>query len=362
MKKTILGTMISACCFSAVAGDFTVLIDKKNSNYVHATTSKETTDWVTTSTSCVFNKEANEYYYGVDFQQTETCTDHQERETIVKTIYPDGSEKEISRTNESQNKTLPSTTLTKQGTHLEMTCEDILNEGFSIGDNNYVLSQSGNPTVYCDMTRNGGGWMRVVNHDWYSDKTVPNSQFQLTSNRTITDSGGVNRALPDGFWVNDWISSTGSNPPRWKIIEETPIYAWEEIMVDLEGLAFRSLDGWHPSGATYGNSGDVNSQYLDGFSLTYGEIGSAKHLHSFAVGHYTDYDIRDANLGWLNGDYTYTGQASYFESNTAMVSSTGLLKAPVKSKDNEKISLRLMSDQSVYDETIGLRKYILWVR
>jgi len=133
-------------------------------------------------------------------------------------------------------------------------------------------------------------------------------------------------------------------------------------MVDFEGMAFRSLDGWHPAGASYGNSGDINSQYLDGFSLTYGDIGSAKHLHSFAVGHNTDSDKLNNFLSWMNNDYTYIYQGSYFESNTAKLTENALLKKPNKSKSLEKISLRFMADQAVSDETIGFRKYILWVR
>jgi len=194
MKKTILGTLISMSCFSVLAsGEFTIIIDKKNNEYINATTIKETTDWSTISTSCVFDKETSEIYHGISFQQEETCTEKQEREIITITKYPDGTQKEISRIKEIQDKEFPSVINTKVGTHLESTCKDILDNGFSIGDNNYVISQSGNPTVFCDMTRNDGGWMRVVNHDWYSNKTAPNNQFQVTTNRIIKDYGNINR-------------------------------------------------------------------------------------------------------------------------------------------------------------------------
>lgn len=362
MKKTFLISLLSLNVSLAMAsGEFTVLISKENNSYVHAKTINETTEWLTISSNCEKDKTEDQYYFGVAFEQTETCIDSQERFAIKKKVYPDGKEEELSRVVEKREHVVSVNKTDLTGVHLESTCKDILDNGFSYGDGNYSINQDDTPIVYCDMNRNGGGWMRVLNHDWYLDKSVPNSQFQVTTNRSITATNGVVTSLPDAFWVNDFQSNVDPTIGQWKTISATPIYNWTETMVDFEGLGFRSLDGWHPS--SYTGLGDINKQYFDGFSLTYGDIGNTKHIHSFTIGHNNDQEVKDTYLAWLKeSDFTYQYQGNYFESNTAKVSASGLLKTLDKSSGKEPIYLRFMADQSYQDESIGFRKYILWVR
>lgn len=358
IKKSII-TLAIIASVSSMASYVTLIKD----TYSIGKSSELTivNDWVDVGLEyCQNDKETSDIYYNISFEQKETCNQDQERTIDVYDLKYNGEKTLISSTKETRTNLISENTTTKVGTHLEQTCKGILDNGFSFGNGTYAINQTGTPNVFCDMSRNGGGWMRVVNYNWYENKTTPSSQFQSTTGRIIVDTSSTSRKLPDGFWVQDWTASAASTGQRWKEINTTPIHAWSEAMVDFEGLGFRSLDGWHPSNAF---TGDVNAQYMDGFSLTYGNAGSRKHLYSFAIGYGTDATPKANNLSWLDSNhFTYGAQGTTTLNDiTHQIIKNGL-KLDLKTIGKENISLRFMADQHVNDETIGFRKYILWVR
>lgn len=360
MNKKMKGvSLLTASIASSFAMANYVIVVSENYETVTGYEDTVTSEWLDVgSASCSNDIETSDKYYGESFQQTETCNQNQER-TVEKYFVDHEGNRTLKSTDKESKVVTTSTTNPTTGTHLEASCKDVLSNGYSKGTGNYVIQQSGNPTVYCDMTRNGGGWMRVVNHNWYENKTAPNSQFDSTNGKTIHNTSNVTETLPDAFWVKDWAGSAGSTGQRWVSIDATPIHAWTESMIDFDGLGYRSLDGWAPSS---GLSSNVNGQYLDGFSVTYGNSGSRKHLHSFAIGHKTYTSYLNTHLSWIGSDYSYGEQSiRNISANSHQMVVNGLKKS-AKTLGRDMISLRLMADQHYADETIGFRKYIVWVR
>ncbi len=366
MKKRFLATLILATISShATENNYVIVVSEKENNYEVRTaqTVTEYTSWENIGEQqCSVDISVGSVYYGTTFKQKETCVQNIKRDEILKYVYDDGTERIISSTVINDFDTVISNhDLT--GTHLEETCKDILNNSHSRGTGEYVISQSGNPTVYCEMNRNGGGWMRVVNYDWYTNRNYMPSNLDNTTNKNISYAGS-NFLFPDAWWVHPW-GEQAANTNRWIEVNAQPIYAWTESMIDFEGLGFRSLDEFtniHNNGIQDRDS--VNGQYLDGFSFTYGNNGSREHLYSVSVGYSTpsEGDRLSGDLSWIGSYYDHKSNTDYMSGFNSFSLYSKNIIGKIKPIGNEKVSLRLMADQIEGDESIGMRKYILWVR
>ncbi len=354
MNKKILLVSIIANISISQASEFNVIIDNNDKSYSHGVYEEIMTEWVTVEKlDCNKDFRPSEFYYDKDFTQTETCLEKQERSLIKKVTYKNGTEEIISVEKETQSITTTETNSLK-GTHLEENCENIILNGYSYGDGEYKITLNGGMNAYCDMTRNGGGWMRLSNYDWDKDSyNIPNNLIR-TENRTITSYTGADYTFRNSWQTRDFTSSEMTANPNGFYWEEVSIptngFAWKQTMIDIHAYYEISIDAYRVA-TTSRDSITVNGQYLDGISLTYGNQGSRNHIYSITT---TTTDISRSGLEWLVNSGNY-GVGENWTGSNAIVSKQ-------KPTGTENISARLMSNQVYYDEKVGLKIFKVWVK
>lgn len=152
MKKIILSLFIILAT-TALADNFVVVVDKDENAYNSG--SVVVSDWLKINKICSYDNIAEDFYYGVDFKQIETCSIEEER-TITTTRYNNGVEEVIKET-EERTRSEVSEPLDLVGTHLESSCQNILMNGFGSKDGYFKIKRGDKePNVYCDMEE--GGW------------------------------------------------------------------------------------------------------------------------------------------------------------------------------------------------------------
>jgi hypothetical protein len=365
MKKNKITLALSMSLMTSMvySSNFKVIIDQENNTYTSGKLTIVESEWIEKEKSCEIDIENSDVYKGISFEQTETCETTLEKTETTKMVYDDGRPDQILLVTKTE-KTETNINKTNQvGSHLEDSCKNIKLFDSNLKDGSYELNLSGNPTVYCDMTRNGGGWMRVTNYDWAENQNNIPSTLEKGNSKTIFYNNQT-FLLADGWWVSPW-GAQPANTMRWVEIDAQPITSWSETMIDFEGLGYRSLDEFynvHNSGIS--DRSTVNGQYVDGFSFTYGNQGSRSHLFTVAVGYLSPPDDENrlsGELSWIGSDYDYKDNTESLAGYSSVLYSK-TITGKIKPYGNEKISLRLMADQVEGDETIGIRKYILWVR
>lgn len=164
MKKSYL-TLIILLSSSTLATEYVSLINKEHTVYDYDSFVDKTvyTEWIDVGEEeCAIDFLTSDIYYNKDFTQTKLCTTNQERQKQVHRISSSGVEI-ISEETEYQ-------TIEEEkeyelvGTHLEISCNNILNNGYSSGDGMYHLNPYNDSSIteaYCDMTTEGGGWTAV---------------------------------------------------------------------------------------------------------------------------------------------------------------------------------------------------------
>lgn len=183
MKKLnliILG-IITTPCF---ADSYVVIIDKEQNNYEaveYYNDNDIASEWTEISQDCSFDYLETDFYYNVSFTQTETCTINEERTVSTERTYSDGT-KEIIETNTETRESQTETTNDLVGTYTENSCFDILNNGWSYGNDVYRISNGYD--VYCDQTSNGGGWTLVFNHNTSGGYFTSDSEALSTNNNS----------------------------------------------------------------------------------------------------------------------------------------------------------------------------------
>lgn len=353
-KITLMILTLTASIY-ANSSSFLVVVDKDHNEYEHdeGTLIVETSPWKDVgSEKCSVDLTEDQFYYGEAFTQTEDCDQEQERTITTYREFSNGNKTVESVTKETQTVT-ETNEYDLVGTHLENTCLDILNNNYSNGDGTYRVLFNGGMDVYCDMTRNGGGWTRLSNYDFSKnpDNIPPN--LVKTVNRTITAYHGGQHTFRDGWYPRD-ITAVDYTQFNWTEIEiSSNGQPWTQTMIDMRNNFEISTDGYRVYTASR-DSTSVNGQYLDGASLTYGYNGARNHLYSV-----TNITSDVERISWLNNSDSNVW--NNYGTNIDMFGSNAYVSG-VKASGTESISVRLMVNQLWNDEMSGLRMFKVWIR
>jgi hypothetical protein len=181
MKKTLISLFLLSTFSTQAAEEFKVIISSEANDYVVGGFTDETTygNWTEVSNICSFDKETSEYYFNKSFVQKESCVKTEERTVVTERTYKNGTKEVIKNETETKSTTVSKTTNTVLGTHKEASCKNILNNGYSVGDDTYELSNGLN--VFCDQTTDGGGWTLVFNHDVSSGYFTTDAESSLVN-------------------------------------------------------------------------------------------------------------------------------------------------------------------------------------
>ena len=135
----------------------------------------------------------------------------------------------------------------------------------------WIRSSNGSAVrVYCDMTRScgniTGGWMRVASLNW-SNESLPCPNGFKERNDSGIRTCGINSI------------ANGSCP---SLIFETYSTVYSRVCGKINGYQVGSTDAFAVHGR--GSNTDIDSNYVDGVSLTYG-INPRRHIWTFVAAH-----------------------------------------------------------------------------
>lgn len=190
-KKTLLALSVGITT-QAFASGYVVVVGSEDVNYEVGegyTESVSYTVWISdpyNAATCSFDKEASDVYYGESFSKTEECNTPEIRTKTITRTYISGK---VETTEEIENRITTTSQVTSDtGTHLESSCNDILNNGYSKGDGTYFIKPSSNSefNVVCDMTTDGGGWTQIVSNG----TTINTPNFKTEINAIWGDGVG----------------------------------------------------------------------------------------------------------------------------------------------------------------------------
>ncbi len=205
--------------------------------------------------------------------------------------------------------------------------------------------------VECDMDTSGGGWTRIVTHDFSAD-TCPGDWAAHGSEplcyRNTSAGGGE--------------AKSASFP--------TLGVTWSEVLGSIRARQYHSMDAFGQSRS--GSS--VEDLYVDGISVTAGVPGSRDHLFSFGVGISTQNNSSyscpaqtgPAAQGFVGSNYLC-------ESGNTASGWTGTWYSPDLfdgqwfevdrgGNSTEDVEVRLMSNQSSSNEDVGVEWMEIYVR
>ncbi len=143
-------------------------------------------------------------------------------------------------------------------------CLDILNGGYSIGDDWYWIDPTGSGAfqAWCDQTTDNGGWTRVLDAD-YSVDPCPGAW-------SASAQGG-------GSCVR---AASGSNGLIRSASFDTFGIVWGEVLGTGSGWQYGSCDAFGDNPPV-----DLESTYGEVVSFTIGAPGSREHLFSYVCGY-----------------------------------------------------------------------------
>ena len=315
-KKTIALLLIP---MFAIADDFVTIVSGLDNTYIKDSFTQEIeiSDWTNVgSKTCVSDVLESDIYYGESATQNNDCDQSQSRTITTTTTYKSGKV-EVENKNESRVVNT-SETVSIVGTHLESTCKNILDNGFSKGDSDYhIIHGDNNINVYCEMSRDNGGWMLVrrINNTWYNFTDNLSGAEVLGSYESNPLSSLTFGMKFNDFSFNDFLFTTGDKQ-KWLITNKSSVYdGWTATVScgDSTGQVLKSSS--NPNGETqivnwckrvgqsedpwisiesHGHNG--NSGAVDSFehSMLYGEKNASEY-----------YDGWDYYLNNLNGVSVY---------------------------------------------------------
>ena len=160
MKKTIISAFVIFST-SLYASNYNVII-KKEQNFVTEQKGVSYTEWAFVYNECNNDIEVDELYYNETAVQNSVCQDNYIR-TKTTTTTDEFGNVVIKDEEEKKNEITSNESNLITGTHIENSCQLILNNGYSNGDGIYFVSVNSTPVeVACYMTIDGGGWTLVT--------------------------------------------------------------------------------------------------------------------------------------------------------------------------------------------------------
>jgi hypothetical protein len=225
-------------------------------------------------------------------------------------------------------------------------CKEILNHDASSNDGTYkiVLNDSSLEDVYCDMT--GGGWTRVSNYDFSSDRTSPTGSGLVA--KDPYNSTSYSGTAPSSWYPDfpTWASYTSGYQFKNFFVNNEKI-TYQDIKIDVDFGFYWTVDSFGNTHGSPANRMSLEGQYLDGVSITYGEPGERTHLWSLTPSGGVPSDARAA----------FIGSDSYGGSKI-----TRTFTKTLANPTDKRIETRIMLDQPWWDETISMNKFVVWVK
>lgn len=218
----------------------------------------------------------------------------------------------------------------------------------------------------CDMNRLGGGWMRIARRNFTDGNPCPGDWISYVG------SNGLNYCTtPDGV-----------PQAQWRINPKCPYSEVNGyILGDQKGLceAF--------TGASQETS--IKDNYVDGVSITYGN--PKQHLYTYAVGReekarlescechgstYSDYPVfvgwdylcdsgmkpYEAQASAIGKRVLWTGKGCDEQSSCCHTAGAPWFYRKLPLTANERIEIRIMSDDAHADEMVLLREIVMYIR
>lgn len=189
-KKYLVSALSAAIAIPAIAQNYVVVVDSNDVTYDVGgfSDSVEYSEWTFShETNCSFDKDSEEFYYGVSFQKTETCDNVEKRTKTTTRTYNNGSEEIIAV--EEETNTIVGVSkdpVNDLGTHLESSCKDIKSFEPSFGNGVYRISLNGSEfEAHCEMSEFGGGWTLVFKNYGGPGATGTNTPDLLSSNSNV---------------------------------------------------------------------------------------------------------------------------------------------------------------------------------
>lgn len=164
--------------------DFVTLVIGDDIKYISSgvETVIEYTPWVfEREDNCVVDYTEEDYYYGKEFDQIETCDKIEKRTKTTIKKYDTGFEEIVKEEQEEQiNGSLAKEPVAVVGKHLEANCKDALTFDNTLVTQRYTISlpNNGNVRVTCDMDTDGGGWTLIQYRNSFYDFKKTYSEYE----------------------------------------------------------------------------------------------------------------------------------------------------------------------------------------